>query len=67
LEFSARAKAIAPIHMQRWIEILQGCHSDQIDVLLNTENFFSLAPQEQAWWDQLIQSAPFAPVLAKHG
>lgn len=65
VEFSARAKAVAPTHMQRWIEILQGGHSAHVNALLNTENFFSLAPQEQAWWDQLIQSAPFAPVLAK--
>ncbi|MGH7601241.1 MAG: hypothetical protein ACREOI_33200, partial [bacterium] len=65
LEFSTRAKAVAPTHMQRWIEILQGGHSDHVNVLLNTENFFNLAPQEQAWWDQLIQSAPFALVLAK--
>jgi hypothetical protein len=63
VEFSSRAKAVAPAHMQRWIEILQGEHADHVARLLGSENFFSLTPQEQAWWDQLIQSAPFAPVL----
>ncbi|MCI0693100.1 hypothetical protein L0337_13970 [candidate division KSB1 bacterium] len=65
LEFSNHAKAVAPTHMQRWIEILQGEHADHVAALFGIENFFSLTPQEQAWWDQLIQSAPFAPVLMK--
>ncbi len=64
LEFSNRAKAVAPTHMQRWIEILQGEHADHVATLFGIESFFSLMPQEQAWWDQLIQSAPFAPILA---
>jgi len=65
LEFSCRAHAIAPTHMQRWIEILQGKHADHVNALFRVESFFGLPLPEQAWWDQLIQSAPFAPVLVK--
>jgi hypothetical protein len=65
LEFSDRARAVAPTHMQRWIEILHGGHADHVVQLFNTEHFFDLSSQEQAWWDQLIQSAPFAPVFVK--
>ncbi|MDZ7363463.1 MAG: hypothetical protein ONB46_22495 [candidate division KSB1 bacterium] len=65
LEFSSRARAMAPTHMQRWIEILQGKHADHVNALFRAESFFSLPLPEQAWWDQLIQSAPFAPVLVK--
>jgi len=65
LEFSSRARAVAPAHMQRWIEILRGEHAEHVGRLLNTEDFFNLTSPQQAWWDQLIQSAPFAPVLVK--
>jgi hypothetical protein len=65
LEFSVRAKSVAPAHMQRWIEILNGDHAEHVRALFAGEDFFTLTPQEQAWWDQLIQSAPFAPVLVK--
>lgn len=65
LAFSHRAKAVAPTHMQRWIEILNNQHQEHIQLLFDTERFLALTPLEQAWWDQLIQSAPFVPVLAK--
>jgi len=64
LEFSSQAYPVAPAHMQRWIEILRGDHAEQAASLLDTGHFFNLTSQQQAWWDQLIQSAPFAPVLA---
>lgn len=65
LAFSERAKTVAPAHMQRWIEILNGKPQEHIQALFNTDNFLNLPPHERAWWDQLIQSAPFAPVLVK--
>jgi hypothetical protein len=65
LDFSKRAYSVAPVHMQRWIEILRGEHVEHVARLLHTEHFFRLTSQQQAWWDQLIQSAPFAPVLVK--
>jgi len=65
LEFSNRARSVAPTHMQRWMEILQGRHTDQVSSLFHTEYFLNLTAPQQAWWDQLIQSAPFAPVLVK--
>jgi len=34
-------------------------------MLFHTDRFLELTPHEQAWWDQLIQSAPFAPVLVR--
>jgi len=49
LEFSGRARAVAPAHMQRWIEILNGHHAEHVRVLFNSEDFFTLAPQEQTW------------------
>ena len=64
LEFSNQAKAVAPTHMQRWSEILNGAHLDHVVALFSTADFFSLPLREQAWWDQLIQSAPFAPIFA---
>lgn len=63
LNFAVRARRVAPAHMQRWIEILQGGFADHVTLLLETASFFDLPPAEAAWWDQLIQSAPFAPVL----
>lgn len=65
LAFSQRALAVAPSHMQRWIEILNGEHATQLRLLFTTESFFDLSRAEQAWWDQLVQSAPFAGVLPR--
>ncbi len=63
LAFSQRALAVAPSHMQRWIEILNGEQAVKLRELFTTASFFDLSRAEQAWWDPLIQSAPFAGVL----
>lgn len=63
LDFAKHASLVAPRHMQRWEEILSGDHTEHVALLFERASFFELQPSEQAWWDQLIQSAPFAPVL----
>ena len=65
LAFSQRALAVAPKHMRRWIEIISGAHPLQQRALCTMENFFALPPGEQAWWDPLVQSHPFAGVVLK--
>jgi hypothetical protein len=63
LEFCRRANAVAPQHMQRWIELLEGGHAEHAAALARGGYFHNLPQEEQVWWDQLIQSAPFAPIL----
>lgn len=65
LAFSLRALAVAPKHMQRWIEILRGAHKAHLGELYETDSFFALSREAQTWWDQLVQSHPFAGVVGK--
>lgn len=65
LAFSQRAFSVAPKHMQRWLELLRGEHAIHVRALYQTESFFALARTEQAWWDQLVQSHPFAGIVRK--
>lgn len=65
LAFSQRAHSVAPAHMQRWLELLCGAHAAHVRELYRTENFFALARTEQAWWDQLVQSHPFASIVPR--
>ena len=61
--FARRAGKVSPFLMQRWIEILNGGHLEHVALLHNTRFFLNLTEKERSWWDQLLQSAPFAPVL----
>lgn len=48
----------------RWKDILEGKHLSHCEQLLNTESFFYLPEDEQNFW-QVVQSHPFAVILAK--
>ena len=63
LSFAQQAQRVSPTLMQLWVEILNGGQKDHLARLQSTPSFFDLSGSEQAWWDRLLQSAPFAPVL----
>ncbi|MGH7494774.1 MAG: hypothetical protein ACREOO_20575 [bacterium] len=67
LGFAQQARHVSPSVMQKWIDILNGGHHHHVAILQRAASFFQLSKEDQAWWDQLLQSAPFAPVLRAAG